>query len=73
MFPDFLCIGAQRSGTTWLHHNLRQHPEIWMPPLKELHYFDEMEMIRSLFPSQVSAYNFSRYKNRLVSSCLSSD
>lgn len=40
MFPDFLGIGAQKSGTTWLHHNLSQHPEIWMPPVKELHYLD---------------------------------
>mgnify|MGYP006301037543 CR=1 FL=1 len=39
-FPDFLGIGAQRAGTTWLSENLRQHPEIWMPPKKELHYFN---------------------------------
>jgi len=62
MFPNFLCIGAQRSGTTWLHYNLQQHPEIWLPPLKELHYFDEVEMIRSLPSSEVSAYKLRRYK-----------
>jgi len=39
-YPDFLCIGAQKAGTSWLYHNLRHHPEIWLPPLKELHYFD---------------------------------
>ncbi len=38
--PDFLCIGAQKSATTWLHVNLKQHPGIWLPPHKELHYFD---------------------------------
>jgi hypothetical protein len=37
---DFLCIGAQKAGTSWLWANLRQHPDIWLPPLKELHYFD---------------------------------
>lgn len=37
---DFLCIGAPRAGTTWLWNVLRQHPGIWMPPIKELHYFD---------------------------------
>lgn len=36
---DFLCIGAQRSGTTWLAWNLREHPGIWIPPCKEVHYF----------------------------------
>jgi hypothetical protein len=40
-FPDFLCIGARKAGTTWLHTNLSRHPEIWTPPLKEIHYFDQ--------------------------------
>lgn len=39
--PDFLVIGAQRSGTTWVHRVLRQHPDLWLPPVKELHYFDK--------------------------------
>jgi len=37
---DFLGIGAQKAGTTWLWAMLRRHPGIWMPPRKELHYFD---------------------------------
>ena len=41
MYPDFLGIGAQKAGTTWLHTNLRPHPQIWMPPIKELHYLDK--------------------------------
>ncbi len=40
MYPDFIGIGAQKAGTSWLHHNLAKHPQIWMPPLKEIHYFD---------------------------------
>lgn len=38
--PDFLGIGAQKAGTTWLYANLRCHPEIFLPDKKELHYFD---------------------------------
>lgn len=38
--PDFLGIGAQRTGTTWLWENLRRHPEIWLPERKEIHYFE---------------------------------
>jgi hypothetical protein len=38
--PDFCCIGAQKSGTGWLYEQLRFHPDFWMPPVKELHYFD---------------------------------
>ena len=41
MYPDFIGIGAQKAGTTWLYQNLRAHPEIWMPEEKEIHYFDE--------------------------------
>ena len=40
--PSFLCIGAQKAATSWLWVMLRQHPEIWMPPLKEIHYFDHL-------------------------------
>ena len=35
-----LGIGATKAGTSWLHKQLNKHPEIWMPPVKELHFFD---------------------------------
>jgi Sulfotransferase family len=38
--PNFLGIGGQRCGSTWLYTNLRKHPDLWLPPVKELHYFD---------------------------------
>lgn len=37
--PSFLCIGMQKSGTTWLYENLALHPHVWMPKVKELMYF----------------------------------
>jgi hypothetical protein len=37
---QFLCIGAQKAGTTWLYENLKRQPGIWLPPVKELHYLD---------------------------------
>jgi hypothetical protein len=40
MLPNFLVIGAQKAGTTWLDRNLRVHSGIWLPPEKEIHYFD---------------------------------
>jgi len=39
--PDFICPGMQKAGTTWLFRNLNDHPGIWLPPIKEIHYFDE--------------------------------
>jgi hypothetical protein len=38
--PDFLGIGVQKAGTTWLWANLRCHPELFLPPKKELHFFN---------------------------------
>jgi hypothetical protein len=46
--PDFLVIGAQRAGTTWIHLLLRQHKSLWLPPVKELHYFDKPEVTRTI-------------------------
>jgi hypothetical protein len=40
MFPGFVGIGAQKAGTTWLHAMLSSHQGIWLPRMKELHYFD---------------------------------
>jgi hypothetical protein len=45
--PDFLIIGAQRAGTTWLHRVLGQHPALWFPPIKELHYFNQLARKRT--------------------------
>src|SRR5262245_149682 len=35
-----LGIGAQKTGTTWLHRYLSRRPEIYIAPIKERHYFD---------------------------------
>lgn len=37
--PTFVCLGAQKSGTTWLYEQLRQHPQVRMPAIKELQHF----------------------------------
>lgn len=42
-YPDkrlIIGIGAARAGTTWLYHYLGGHPEVFMSPVKELHYWD---------------------------------
>jgi Sulfotransferase domain len=41
LLPDFLLVGAQRSGTTSLHRALAQHPGVVTPLFhKGVHYFD---------------------------------
>jgi hypothetical protein len=42
--PDFLGIGAQKAGTTWIANALGRHPAIWLPPVKELHFWNEREV-----------------------------
>jgi hypothetical protein len=44
--PDFLCVGAQKAGTSWLYHQLTLHLDFWMPPVKELHYFDALSRVK---------------------------
>ncbi|MCG8425795.1 MAG: sulfotransferase domain-containing protein [Chromatiales bacterium] len=39
MLPNFLIIGAPKAATTWLADCLREHPDIFIPELKELRYF----------------------------------
>ena len=43
MLPTFLVIGAQKSGTKWLFHNLSKHPDIHISSgggTLEVHYLD---------------------------------
>ena len=40
--PDFLCLGAPKCGTSWLHELLESHPDVFIPgELKEVHFFDQ--------------------------------
>ena len=38
--PNFLLIGAQKAGTTALNYYLKEHPQIYMSPIKEPGFFD---------------------------------
>jgi hypothetical protein len=42
-FPDFLIVGPQRTGTTWLHAQLRYHPQILLSEPKELFFFSRLK------------------------------
>jgi hypothetical protein len=37
--PNFFIVGAGKCGTTSLYAYLRQHPEVFMPDRKELHFY----------------------------------
>lgn len=40
MLPNFLILGAQKAGTSWLAAHLGQHPDIYLYP-HEIHFFDK--------------------------------
>lgn len=42
--PGALCIGAQKAGTSWLAQMLGQHPQVWIPPFKEVQYFNHLHI-----------------------------
>ena len=60
--PDFLGIGAQKAGTTWLSQMLGQHPDIWTPPFKEVQFFNHrfIEEHREWLP-----WHFNRTKKNI--------
>ncbi len=41
--PDFVIIGAQKGGTSFLYHLLTRHPLVEPAARKELHFFDNPE------------------------------
>lgn len=54
---DFLGIGAQRAGTTWLYRCLRPHPQLYLPGTKEIHYFDRVAGLGPRFTKVSSAWS----------------
>lgn len=41
VWPNFFVIGAQKAGTTSVYEYLRQHPEVYMSPVKEPGYLKD--------------------------------
>lgn len=39
--PNLFIVGARKTGSTSLYHYLKQHPEIFMSPVKEPHFFSQ--------------------------------
>ena len=51
--PNFLVIGAQKCGTSWLHKHLSMHPDVFLPANKELEFFSWAPCLQ---PSGIDAY-----------------
>jgi hypothetical protein len=57
-FLDFVCVAAPRSGTTWLFEALREHPAVYVPPAKELNFFNEafLSHLEFKYPRGIAYY-----------------
>lgn len=38
--PNFLYVGPDKAGSSWLHETLIKHPDVYLTPAKDLYYFD---------------------------------
>lgn len=52
--PDFLFIGPDKTGSSWLYELLRRHPQCFVPECKDIYFFDRyygrgMDWYRSFF------------------------
>ena len=56
--PDFVGVGAQRSGTTWWTALIADHPQVARMVTKELHFFDDFA---NSGPSPDVARQYARY------------
>ncbi len=59
--PDFLCIGVQKSATTWLYEVFKSQPSLWVPPIKELNFFNAISFEKD------SAYSGSWRRDAAIS------
>ena len=60
--PHFICIGPTRTGTTWLYETFRKHPQVWLPPVKELKYVGEGTVIPAYSLQQLTLSGHWHYR-----------
>jgi hypothetical protein len=61
----FVCIGAQKAGTTWLVRVLSHHDEVFITPVKEIHYFDHIAGLTQHLSARKRRSRFRKYFQRM--------
>jgi len=64
--PNFMCIGAAKSGTTSLYDILRQHSDVFLPSFKEPHFFD----IPSVYQNGIEWYKKTYFQSVKNEKCI---
>ncbi len=62
----FVCVGAQKAGTTWLMKMLSRHPEVFVTPVKEIHYFDHIAGLTTHLRDGKRRSRYRKYFQRLL-------
>ena len=62
----FVCIGAQKAGTTWLGRVMSRHPEVFFTPVKEIHYFDHVRGITQHLSDKKRRSRLRKHYQRLL-------
>ena len=60
---NFIGIGVQKAGTSWLGEVLNEHPEIKIHPKKEAHFFNKRKFYFNKFHYEIS---FGFKKNKII-------
>ncbi len=61
----FVCIGAQKAGTTWLARVLARHDDVFMTPVKEIHYFDHIAGLTDHLGPRKRRSRYRKYHQRM--------
>ncbi|MEZ5853635.1 MAG: sulfotransferase [Hyphomicrobiaceae bacterium] len=61
----FVGIGAQKSGTTWLARMLADHPDVFVTPVKEIHYFDHIRGLTEQLSPRKRRSRYRKYHQRM--------
>jgi hypothetical protein len=63
--PFFIAIGPEKTGTSWLYENLKEHPEIKMNSIKEIRYLWENQYVGNVnLVNKVFGKHWHLYSNR---------
>lgn len=61
----FACIGAQKAGTTWLARMLARHDDVFVTPVKEVHYFDHIAGLTEQLSDRKRRSRYRKYHQRM--------
>lgn len=60
------CVGATKAGTSWLNEYLAAHPECHLKTVRELHYFDAIDLNRRHLQIRDLEAQAARFEARLA-------